>query len=150
MAFVVKWLQNYSRYMVLLVRMLMWNIHLSSALQLSVFCFIQAQEMKNTSALCALHWWFVSLKRYSSPCSHFVRGGSMAEWLGCRTWNLEVPGTSPALTTIWRCFSVDPIQLLHHACKIASWFASYQLGFLTCHVEFVVFVSNYLSGVPTN
>ena len=35
-------------------------------------------------------------------------GGSVVEWLERRTWNPEVPGSSPVLTTIWSCFSVAP------------------------------------------
>ena len=36
------------------------------------------------------------------------KGGSVAEWLGRRTWNPEVPGLSPALTTSWICNTVAP------------------------------------------
>ena len=35
-------------------------------------------------------------------------GGSMAQPLGCWTWNPEVPGSSPTLTASWSCFSVAP------------------------------------------
>ena len=33
----------------------------------------------------------------------------MAKWLGHQTCNLEVPGSSPALTT-WICFTVAPFS----------------------------------------
>ena len=32
----------------------------------------------------------------------------MVEWLGRWTCNLEVPGSSPSLTTSWCCFTVVP------------------------------------------
>ena len=40
--------------------------------------------------------WQVCSKTYTSSG---VNGGSVAEWLGCRTLNPEVAGLSPALTT---------------------------------------------------
>jgi len=32
----------------------------------------------------------------------------MANWSACQTRNPAVPGSSPALTTTWICFSVSP------------------------------------------
>ena len=47
----------------------------------------------------------------SSSCPFYFflslfEGGSVAEWLGRRTWNPEVPGSSPTLTTSWICNTV--------------------------------------------
>ena len=37
--------------------------------------------------------------------------GSVAEWLGRRTWILEIPSSSPALTTSWICSRKSLVQL---------------------------------------
>ena len=59
----------------------------------------------------------------------------MAEWLGCRTWNPKVAGSSPALTTKLELFLGRP------------WFNSSvmlvnsQLGFLTVLFSLALLVS---------
>ena len=45
---------------------------------------------------CSLHISDLRVTLYIEDCHG---GGSMAEWLGCRTWNPEVAGSSPVLTT---------------------------------------------------
>ena len=57
---------------------------------------------------------------HSGYDSSFICGGSLAEWSVCRTCNPAVPGSSPALTTTWICFSVAPSSNRHHACKEPS------------------------------
>ena len=37
-----------------------------------------------------------------------ISGGSVAEWLGRRTWNSEIAGSSPALTTKLELFLGGP------------------------------------------
>ena len=37
-----------------------------------------------------------------------IYGGSVAEWSARRTRNPVVPGSSPALTTSWICFTERP------------------------------------------
>ena len=45
--------------------------------------------------------------------------------------NPGAPYSILALTTSWICFWSSKVQILDHACKIANWFSSGQLGFLT-------------------
>ena len=51
----------------------------------------------------------------------------MAERIGFCTCN---PGT-PSLCSSWICSWYTRAQIICQACKIANWFTSYQLGFLT-------------------
>ena len=53
------------------------------------------------------------------------------EWFGRRTWNLEIPSPSPALTTSWIFFDIVPGSAPRLRLYIANWSASGQLGFLT-------------------
>ena len=84
------------------------------------------------------------------------RGGSVAEWSACRTHNPAVPGSSPALTTTWICFSVAPSSTTRPRLYISNWFASGQLGFLTmsCLIWIICFscllshTSTYAKALP--
>ena len=58
-----------------------------------------------------------------------IEGGSLAEQLWYWTFNPEVPSACPVLTASWICSWYSQVQILSKACKIANWFASYQLGF---------------------
>ena len=50
--------------------------------------------------------------------------GSVTEWSACWTRNPVVPGSSPALTTTWICFSaVAPNSNPRPLLEIANWFA---------------------------
>ena len=43
-------------------------------------------------------------KRENNQMTTLAKGQvSVAEWLGQRTWNLEIPSSIPALTTSWIC-----------------------------------------------
>ena len=44
-----------------------------------------------------------------------LQGGSVTEWLGRWTWNLEIPNSIPTLITSWICFRLAPSStpLLH-------------------------------------
>ena len=44
----------------------------------------------------------------STHKSNQGHGGSLGEWLGRRTCDPVVPGSSPALTATWSCFTADP------------------------------------------
>ena len=72
-----------------------------------------------------------------------VRGGSVAKQLGYCTCNWQALSSSPALTAAsWICSQWCRAQILGHACKIADWFALYQLGFLTllCSILIICFI----------
>jgi len=67
--------------------------------------------LTSCSASKKLEWTWTSYLNYCTV-NHFQNhchfcctcyGGSMAEWSGCQTWNLEIPNSSPALTTSWIC-----------------------------------------------
>ena len=45
-----------------------------------------------------------------------IRGGSVAEWLGRRVWNLEIRSSDPAMTTSWICCRQSLVQLFGCAC----------------------------------
>ena len=49
-----------------------------------------------------------SVPFFSGSISADLLGGSVVGWLGRRTLNPVVPGSSPALTASWSCFSVAP------------------------------------------
>ena len=55
----------------------------------------------------------------------------MAKWSARRTRNPAVPGSSPALATVWICFTVAPSSDPRPHLEIANWFGFGQLGFLT-------------------
>ena len=57
--------------------------------------------------------------------------GNVAEWSACWTHNPAVPGSSPAMTTTWICFSVAQSSNPRPRLQEAKWFPSGQLGFLT-------------------
>ena len=62
----------------------------------------------------------------------YTCGGSMDEWLECRTCNSKARNSSPALTASWICSLRSRNQIVDQACTIiASWFASGQLELLT-------------------
>ena len=80
-----------------------------------------------------------------------VWGGSVAEWLGRRTWNPEVAGSSPALTTKLELFLGGP------QFNSSVMFVNSQLVclppvgiFKACYVSSEIFVSLNLSGMPVN
>ena len=56
----------------------------------------------------------------------------MAEWLGRRTWDLEIPRSSPALTSCWICFRFN-CSAAHSQSQLIC---PCQLGFVTCYVKF--------------
>ena len=63
----------------------------------------------------------------------------MAERLRCQTCNPEIPGSTPARLQAGVVLRGPEFN------SSAS-----QLGFLTCSVEFGLFASHHLSGVPEN
>ena len=65
--------------------------------------------------------------------------GSVAEWLGCRTWNLEIP--SSCSDHHLDLFEVVPGSTPRLCLYKANWSASCQLGFLNLLSLFQLFVS---------
>ena len=65
-------------------------------------CFMRSISSTNCSLSCSFANAVVQIIKLL-----FMWGGSVAEWLGRRTWNPEVAGSSPALATSWDCFTVD-------------------------------------------
>ena len=47
------------------------------------------------------HWKALSLYERHQKALSLSLWSSVAEWSGCRTWNLEIPNSGPALTTSW-------------------------------------------------
>lgn len=57
-------------------------------------------------------------------------GGSLTKWLGRRTWNPDIGGSSPSMTTRQElCLARPLVQLLSPESKV--WCASLQLEFLS-------------------
>ena len=82
--------------------------------------------------------WHISTSSFTNSClgkENFAlqksAGGIVTEWLGRRTWNPEVAGSTPALTASCYWFTVDPSLTPRPRLLIAHWFASCQLRFLT-------------------
>ena len=70
------------------------------------------------------------VRRDSYFSFYILIGGNVAERFERWTCNPEALSSSPALTASWICSRWSRVQILGHACKIANWFASGQLGFL--------------------
>ena len=70
------------------------------------------------------------LKLFSGMQASLKFGAIVVEWSAHRTRIPAVPGSSPAPTTTWVCFSVAPSSNPRPRLQIANWFASGQLGFL--------------------
>ena len=79
--------------------------------------------------------------------------GGVVERLARRTCNQEVSGSTPALAACWNYIVRGSPEFnssapwLVNSQRVCLYF---QLGFLTCSVEFGLLVSHHLSGVPEN